>query len=431
MSRRTKHANPGAPAPATSKAAPIITMILCVVGLAVSALSTRDHIRFVVSGGAEAGACGALSASGCRAAHGSAAAELLGVPISHLGSAFYLAGAGLAVTAMALRGRRGSSPAVDAGIAPVLTLMGLGAVAYSVFLASILIRAGQACPFCIALYGVNAAMFAVSATWWLRAQRPWRPRSAAVCGGAVAVVAGGFLAATTPLLLRAQAERTPWALAGGDIRPRQSERSFALPARLPSHGAPNASDNVVEFSDLECPHCASMHRTVAAVFEERGGAALRVRFVNYPLDRECNPYVGRSVHPTACLSARAGICAEQQGRFWPFVDAAFLLPRSRSRATLIETATAVGLDAQRFETCLSADETARVLTEDIALAHEAGVRATPTILVNGWAFEGARDRVSLLGVLDESHPCDCDLRMGDGACIARAGSSAPSSGAPL
>ena len=411
--------------------APTIVTILCLLGLAVSALSTRDHVRFVVSGGAEAGACGALSASGCRAAHASAAAELLGVPISHLGSAFYLAGAGLAATALVLRRRRGSTSSADAGIAPVLTVMGLGAVAYSVFLASVLIHSGQACPFCIALYGVNTAMFLVSAAWWRRAERPWQTRSAVISGGAVATIAGGFLAATTPFLLRAQTERTPWALAGGDSRPPHSERSFALPDRLPSQGAPNASDNVVEFSDLECPHCASMHRTVAAVFEERGNAALRVRFVNYPLDRECNPFVGRSVHPTACLSARAGICAEQEGRFWPFVEAAFLLPPSRSRAMLADVAATVGLDAHRFETCLSAAETSRILAEDVALAHAAGVRATPTVLVNGWALEGARDRVSLLGVLDESRPCDCDLRTGDGACIARAGSSAPSSGAPL
>ena len=430
MNRHQKHAPTGAHARSKDGVAPIIVTLLCVVGLAVSGLSTRDHVRFVVSGGAEAGACGALSTSGCRAAHASAVAEVLGVPISHLGSAFYLAAAGLAVTTLVLQRRRGTTTA-DAGIAPVLTLMGLGAVVYSVFLASVLIRSGQACPFCIALYGVNVAMFLVSAGWWRRAQRPWRLRSAVVSGAAVATIAGAFLAATTPFLLRAQAERTAWAAVGGDSRPAQSERSFALPARLPSQGAPSASDNVVEFSDLECPHCASMHRTVAAVFEERGSAALRVRFVNYPLDRECNPYVGRSVHPTACLSARAGICAEQQGRFWPFVEAAFLLPPSRSRATLLDTAASVGLDAQRFETCLGAAETSRILAEDVAVAHAAGVRATPTLLVNGWAFEGARDRVSLLGVLDESRPCDCDLRTGDGACMARAGSSAPSSGAPL
>jgi protein-disulfide isomerase len=81
---------------------------------------------------------------------------------------------------------------------------------------------------------------------------------------------------------------------------------FVLPDRIPSKGAPSAAGDLVEFSDLECPHCRTMHRTVSSLFEERGPGRLRVRFVNYPLDKACNPHVARSLHPTACLAFGGG-----------------------------------------------------------------------------------------------------------------------------
>ena len=138
--------------------------------------------------------------------------------------------------------------------------------------------------------------------------------------------------------------------------------------------------------------------------------------MNYPLDRECNSHVARSVHPTACLSARGGICAQEQGLFWPFAEATFALQEPRSRAVVLDTARKIGLDMERFAVCLEAEKTAKALAEDIALAHSAGVRATPTLLVNGWMFEGAIPLARLLKVMDDTTPCGCDRRSSDGTC---------------
>lgn len=412
--------------------APAALLLVCALGAVVSGLSTRDHVRFRASGDTQAGSCAALIDSGCKAAHLSEAAELLGVPISHLGSAFYLAGAGLAVLALILRKRRASPQGPAAGVAPIVALMGLGAVAYSVFLATLLIRSGEACPFCIALYAVNLAMLVVGVIWWLRGQRAFGIRSLLRPVVVAAVVGGGFLAATTPFLLRALTEITPWTVTGAANPGGKVLPPFALPSRIPSRGAPIAEDELVEFSDLECPHCVSLYRTVESLFEERGPNRLRVRFVNYPLDHECNPHVARSLHPTACLSARGGICAEEQGHFWQFAGALFGLQAPRSRAAVLDTARQVGLNVDLFAMCLDAESTAKALAEDIALAHAAGVHATPTVLVNGWTFEGAIARGRLLSVLDDTTPCGCDQRSAEGTCSA-ATDAAPSkrkSGAP-
>jgi predicted DsbA family dithiol-disulfide isomerase/uncharacterized membrane protein len=405
---------------------PIALVTLCALGAAVSGLSTWDHVRFRVSGSTQASVCAALVDSGCMAAHSSVASEVLGVPISHFGSAFYLAVAGLAVVALVLRKRHASTRVVTAGIAPVVALMGLAAVAYSVFLATLLIRYGEACPFCIALYGVNAAVLVVGVVWWLRGQRRVSLRSLLVPSAIAVGVGGGFLAATTPFLLDALCATTSLTVAGTANPGGKMLPPFALPARIASEGSPTAEDGLVEFSDLECPHCAVLYATVASLFEERGPTGLRVRFVNYPLDPACNPHVARPVHPTACLSARAGICAQEQGRFWPFAEASFALQGPRSRAAVLDTAREVGLDMDRFAECLDAEHTVRALAEDIALAHAAGVRATPTILVNGWTFEGAIPRARLLQVLGDTTPCGCDQRSPDGICGPATDAASPS-----
>lgn len=397
-------------------ASPIAVLGLCAIGVVVSALSTGDHVRFRATGGTQAGACSALIDSGCKAAHASTAAEIWGVPISHFGTAFYLAGASLAVLALVVRLRHSGERGSVVGVAPVATAMGFGAVAYSLYLAMLLVRSGEACPFCMALYAVNAGMLLVGLNWW------WRGHFALNLGALVlptlvpAVIGGGVFATTTPFLLVALSKRPPATSLHVSSPNQEALPAFALPEGLPSKGAPNAEDEVVEFSDLDCSHCALLHGTVSSIAAERGTSRLRVRFVSYPLDQECNPAVARSLHPTACLAARGAICAQEQGRFWQYLEAYFGISEPRSRELVFATAQSVGLAMDRFGECLNAEQTRLTLAESIALAQAARVRATPTVMVNGRLYEGAIPRKQLETILDETKPCGCDRCSADGAC---------------
>ncbi len=388
-------------------AAPAIATVLFVIGVAVSGLSTSDHVRFRATG--STGACAALVETACGAAHTSTAAELLGVPISHYGTAFYLAGAALAILALVYR-KRESGIQYRPAIGLLIALIGLGAVGYSVFLAALLIRAEEACPLCIALYAVNVGLLATGLVWWLRGVRRPVLRPLLVSGAIGVAVGGGFFAVSTPFVWRALTTPPSWDTVRVENPAGTSFEPFVLPERVPSKGGPFAADELIEFSDLECPYCSRLHRTVTSLLEERGPAGLRVRFVHYPLDSSCNPHVRRSLHPTACLMARAGICAQDQGRLWEFIDAAFALEGERSRGVTIDTARRLGLDLERFGACLGDEATARTLADDIALAHRAGIRATPTLLINGLIFEGALPRTQLTAVLDDTAPCGCDQR---------------------
>ncbi len=391
--------------------APAVLLLACALGTAVSAVSTADHVRFRTSGSTAAGACAAVSESGCRAAHVSDASEILGVPISHLGTAFYVACAALAVFAL-IRVRL-SWARVGEATSPIVALLGLGSVGYSVYLATLLVRAGDICPLCLALYGVNAIILATGAVWWLRGTRRVS-LGPMVAGFAVLVLVGtGFVAVSTPAIL--QRISVPAVHAESVVKPVAPLLSpFTVPDRVPIKGGAWATHEILEISDLACPHCATLHRTVSSVLEDRGPAGLRVRFMNYPLDSSCNPHMPRPMHPTACQLARGGICAQEQERFWPYIDAAFALRQPDAPTAATDAARDAGLELAWFEACLDAESTQQVLAEDIALAHGAGVRVTPTLLVNGLALEGAIPLPQIEAILDDPASRDRHLDFGGG-----------------
>jgi protein-disulfide isomerase len=80
----------------------------------------------------------------------------------------------------------------------------------------------------------------------------------------------------------------------------------------PVRGPAEAWITVVEFSDFQCPYCATAQSTLATVLPEYG-TDVRVVFKNYPL----------SFHSHARTIAIAAECAHAQGRFWQFHDLVF------------------------------------------------------------------------------------------------------------
>jgi protein-disulfide isomerase len=80
----------------------------------------------------------------------------------------------------------------------------------------------------------------------------------------------------------------------------------------PVRGPADAWITIVEFSDFQCPYCATVQTTLATVLLEYG-ADVRVVFKNYPL----------AMHSHARTTAIAAECAHAQGRFWQFHDLVF------------------------------------------------------------------------------------------------------------
>jgi len=100
---------------------------------------------------------------------------------------------------------------------------------------------------------------------------------------------------------------------------------------------------------------------------------VRLVFKNYPL---------RS-HKFARQAATAALAAHAQGRFWEFHDALFASYSKLNEAKVEEIRAQLNLDKKAFDAQRKAPQVTGQIQKDIRLASEAGVRATPSVFING------------------------------------------------
>jgi uncharacterized membrane protein/protein-disulfide isomerase len=359
---------------------PAALLVLALAGLAVAVDLWLIHVR-AHSGGASA-FCDISERVSCTNVARSAWAVFLGVPVAAWGALGYVAVAGLALSALS---RRRPGPTWPAGLLLVLTgFMSAGAV----FLAAISELAIHTfCYMCSVSWGISFALLALSIVLVRRAGgagvalradlQALRERPAAALAGAGALAVLGLILLFT----------RGWSPATVPVSP--------LPAGnvIPA-GAPG-SLVVYEYSDYLCPFCASMHTKEKSITARRPDVRMVRRF--FPLDATCNPAVKSTVHEGACDLARGGICAEKQGRFEAYDDAAFAGQASRPGPE--DLAAQIGLDAAAFRACLSTPETQQRLAADVQGGIQLGVKGTPSFLVQG-KLVSAEKFLQLLGLAD-------------------------------
>lgn len=272
---------------------------------------------------------------------------------------------------------------------------------YSVYMAVIALFVLRAvCLLCSGLYLVSVGIFV--AAWRVRAAiRPGGRRRATAragqdrlvvlgsIGAAVALIAIGSWEAlgrgaqlTDPAeIARQRPDFYRWYLA-------QPMSKGVLDSQRNSRGSADAAVTIVEFSDFECQHCATLHRSVDDVLH-RMGHNVRVAFRHFPLDSSCNPKVTAQIHPSACLAAIAAECAAAQGQFWQYHDLLFDNQRALGPAFLIRYAERLGMDVARFNECLGSSAMRARVLEDAAEGARLGIESTPTLFINGRMIKGA------------------------------------------
>jgi protein-disulfide isomerase len=150
-------------------------------------------------------------------------------------------------------------------------------------------------------------------------------------------------------------------------------------------GPETAPVEVTEFSDFECPFCATFATVQMPVIREQllATGKARWRYRDFPLPN----------HRWSRMASLAAQCAGEQGKFWELHDQLFLRhqwaqtsknPRSRFR----EFAKDVGLDLDRFDACMDGRRYAGRIQASWEEGEALGVAATPTFFVNGRRFEG-------------------------------------------
>jgi protein-disulfide isomerase len=158
----------------------------------------------------------------------------------------------------------------------------------------------------------------------------------------------------------------------------------------PEKGPENAPVTIVEFSDYQCPYCGRAEATVQEVLKKYGD---KIRFVyrDYPL----------SFHPNAENAAIAAGCAKDQGKFWEMHGAMFNNQAKLAKDDLVATAAGLGMDKDKFKSCLDAGTHKDEVQKDFQDGQKYGVTGTPTFFINGIMMVGARDVNSFAEIIGQ------------------------------
>ncbi len=145
-----------------------------------------------------------------------------------------------------------------------------------------------------------------------------------------------------------------------------------------SRGATGKDFMLVEFADLQCPHCKEAQGTMEQLVKDFPNA--RVVYQSFPIV---------DLHPFAFKAAAYGYCVQKQKNDAFFVYAAAVfdtqeaLTAEAGDQTLKAAVTKAGLDPAAVDACAATQATKDQVNASIKLAEEVGVDQTPMLAANG------------------------------------------------
>jgi protein-disulfide isomerase len=160
----------------------------------------------------------------------------------------------------------------------------------------------------------------------------------------------------------------------------------------PYLGPEDAPVTIIMFSDYQCVYCQKWYfQTLKPLLNDYPD---QIRFVyrDFPLS---------SIHASAALAAEAANCAGDQGKYWDFFDAVFSSTEALGEQAIQDHATALSLNMDTFNQCLSSHKYQDEVAADFAYAANLGVQSTPTFFVNGLAVVGAQPYSVFSNLIDQ------------------------------
>lgn len=196
----------------------------------------------------------------------------------------------------------------------------------------------------------------------------------------VAIVSAGVSFALGATVFRGT--RTSTILLEPTIRP------IAIPAALMS-GADDAAVTIIEVSDFECGYCRKVQPLVERLKEELDGG-VRHAFIPFPRGRAAH----KAVYGAGC------VVAMNRGKGAQFRAALFdrdLATGTRDKderrreamEAVLSVAEEIGLDPEAFRSDIDAGAAETTWRKAVEEVDAAGLRATPTLFINGYRLRGA------------------------------------------
>jgi len=160
-------------------------------------------------------------------------------------------------------------------------------------------------------------------------------------------------------------------------------RRLAEKSGRPQLGNVSFSLVIVEFADFNCSVCLQEFPIIRAI-TNKYSKDIRFIFRNYPV-----------IDQNSLMLAQAGLCAEEQGKFWSFHDR--LYSSQGQVATLDDFKKVVvmsGLNWNKLQDCVNKEKYKPQVMEDMQDAIDLGAQGTPTFFINGKMIAGAIDEKS-------------------------------------
>lgn len=145
----------------------------------------------------------------------------------------------------------------------------------------------------------------------------------------------------------------------------------------PARGPEKSPVLIVEFSDLQCPHCKEAQPTVDKLLGDEPKA--RFVFQQYPLP----------MHNWAEKAASYADCVGRSSTdaFWKFVQGTYDDQANITESNADEKMTAIadkaGVKGADIAACAAKPDTKTRVQKSVALGTEVGVTGTPTLFING------------------------------------------------
>jgi protein-disulfide isomerase len=145
----------------------------------------------------------------------------------------------------------------------------------------------------------------------------------------------------------------------------------------PSKGPEKAALTIVEFSDMQCPHC----QKAAPLVDQLLALEPEARFVfqNYPLP--AHNWAQKAAGYLDCVGRASNAAV------WNFIQKTFdeqaNITEANADEKLKAIATAAGANGDEIAACSSKADTKARIDASIALGRSVGVNGTPAMFING------------------------------------------------
>lgn len=155
-------------------------------------------------------------------------------------------------------------------------------------------------------------------------------------------------------------------------------------------GAKDAPITIVEFADYNCGHCMHASHILDQVLREFDGM-VKVYYMNFPLDANCNRLVQRQQPgASSCSAAISALCGDEQGKFAEMHHRLYRDNENgvmHSTTSVLNVASKIGVNMNQFRKCMGSQTVLKQINQEVDEAEKVNIQSTPSLFINGKALQ--------------------------------------------